>query len=1171
MKKHTITSIIYLLSFLLCSTNLMAQDVSIEGRVVYEKTGEPVPYCSIQLKDVAIGTVTNYRGYFSIKVPANLPNKVLLFSYVGLKPQIFSLGNFDSSQRLLIKMAESSTMLKEVVIKYKKDLSVKKVLKNALANIPKNYSQKPVVLEGYYREALKESGAFIQYGDAISQIYCLPYQGEPYKFKSLRKMVKSTGFKWDPVFNRSFGNWGVRLHDHFIPAINYPALPNDHEKIIASRSAMNLSQHRLDAHIENGPVGLAGKNIVRVLDLILEKPKDYDWEMSEIPDETGNQVYVLHAFPKKAPASDEWIEKRLSKDKRISRTDIIEAFIWIDKSSFAFKKIKLFVPPIYKKHICNLQKMAIKHYGYKLEIDYQKNGEQWYLEKVRKEDEFIRLDTIKDMTIPYQAYSELYVNNIVKDSVKWLKGDDVYNGTMPPEIYDLALEHDEKIWENYLSNYPQFSIPDSIRHDMEDMKKLEIQFKEKLFRDDDMPAPVAEKIAKVKSILGKSIKDDYAWLKDTKNPLYNNRVMKYIDAENAYAKNYFIPLRSKQRDLFREMSSLVVKNTKSLPVKKYGYEYYSTFQEDEEYPTIYRRKPGEEAQVLFDINKMSESKSYYQIGGYLISPNNKYVAFTENNDGSDRFVLKFKSLDNNEILADSISSLTGVAWASDASKIYYVSNDTKSLRSYQVREHILGEPVSNDRIIYTEQDVEFSVDISSSKNNEYLFINTSSTNTSETHVKAGTDNDQPFQLFKARAKGIKYHLSYADNKFYITTNAKAKNFKVMATPTNAFDQKNWVTFIEGQKDVMIYPPLILKNYIVVPELKEATSRIKVIDRNTEKTHFVKLKSEISTAWLGYNPDYDTEKIQIIYTDFVTPTITYEYNLKTKDKTILKQDKPGQTIYPRSFKMERVWATARDGKKIPISLFYLKWKNKKEGFRLWLTGYGAYGSGSYPSFSPSVFSLVKKRFVYAIAHVRGGNELGMSWYEDGKMMNKKNSFNDFVDCAEFLIENNYAKAEEIIAEGGSAGGLLMGAVANKRPDLFHTVILNVPFVDVLNTMLDPELPLTTQEYQEWGNPLIKKHFNYIASYSPYDNVKAQDYPNMLFFTGLNDTRVGYWEPAKMAAKLRAMKTDNNLLVLKTNTQSGHGGGSGRWQGLRDRAYIYALVFDLLGRKKTMAEN
>ncbi len=1171
MKKHTLTTTILLCLIFFIFSKAHAQDLNIEGRIVYDKTGEPVPYCSIQLKDVAIGTVTNYRGYFSIKVPDSLQKKIILFSYVGLETQAIDLNDVDPRQQLLIKMKETTHLLHEVVIKYKKDLSAKKVLKKALDNIPINYSQEPVIVKGYYREALKESGAFIQYGDAISEVYCLPYSGEPYKLKSIRKMMKSSKFKWDPVLNRSFGNWGARLHDHFVPAINFPALPNDHEKIVASRSSNNQTRYRLDAHIENGPVGLAGKNMVRILDLFLENPKDYAWEMTEIPDETGNQVYLLHAYPKKSPAADEWIAKRLKKSKRISRIDIMEAYVWVDKSTFAFKKIKVSVPPIYKKHICNLQKMAIKHYGYKLEIAYTKDGDKWYLDKVRKEDEFIRLDTVKNMTIPYQSYSELYVNNIVKDSVNGLKGDNVYNGITPPEIYDLALEHDAKIWQNYLAKYPQFNIPDSIRRDMEAVKTLEVQFKEKLFRDEDMPAPVAAKIAKVKSVLGRKITDDYAWLKDTKNPLYNDKVMEYIDAENAYAKNYFIPLRAKQRELFRDMSNYVVKNVTSLPIKKYGFEYYSTFSEEDEYPIIYRKAAGKEAKVLFDLNKMADAKPFYQMGGYLASPNNQLIAFAENTDGSDRYVLKFKSLVNDQILNDSINNIAGIAWSSDASKVYYVSNDNKALRSYQVREHIIGQPVALDRIVYTENDEQFSVNISSSGNNEYLFISTSSATSSETYFKSGEDNDEEFKLFKTREDGVIYNLTYAENKFFITTNEKAKNFKVMATPTNEIDRNKWETIVGSQDEVLISAPLILKNYIVLPELKDATPRIKVIDRNTNKSHIVKFNSDISTSSLGYNPDYDTEKIRINYTDFVTPMITYEYNLRNKDKKLLKQNKPDKVIYPKFYKMERVWVTARDGKKIPMSLFYPKWKSKKEGFRLWLTGYGAYGSGSYPSFSPGIFSLVRKRFVYAIAHIRGGNEMGMSWYDEGKMLNKKNSFNDFIDCAEYLIENNYAKPEEIIAEGGSAGGLLMGAVANERPDLFHSVVLNVPFVDVLNTMLDPHLPLTTQEYQEWGNPMNKKQFNYMASYSPYDNVKAQDYPNMLFFTGLNDTRVGYWEPAKMAAKLRAMKTDNNLLVLKTDTKAGHGGGSGRWQGMRDRAYIYALVFDLLGRKKIMAEN
>ncbi len=519
------------------------------------------------------------------------------------------------------------------------------------------------------------------------------------------------------------------------------------------------------------------------------------------------------------------------------------------------------------------------------------------------------------------------------------------------------------------------------------------------------------------------------------------------------------------------------------------------------------------------------------------------------------------------MLSDSLRNTAGMVWV-DNRTILYVEQEPRTNRTFKVKRHILGSVQSSDELVYEEKDPTFSVDISKSRSKQFIFLNTSSSNTSEVYYLRVDKPNDDFKLIAPRENGHLYSISDYKDKFFIFTNKDALNFKVLQSDTAAIHASNWRKYIAHNKNILINGFLKFDNYTVVKEKSDAQNKIKIINDATGNEHYIKFKQDIYNVGFGYNPETNTDTLQIRFQSLNTPLATFNYHMGTKKKRLVKIQKVPNMIMPKFIQSKRVWAEADDGEKIPITLVYNKWNvgKKIKRKRLYLTSYGSYGAGIDVYFDHTLFSLMNRGFVVAIVHVRGGDDRGRGWYEDGKLLNKKNTFSDFITCAEYLISEGYANKGEIVAEGASAGGLLMGAVANMRPDLFKLVILEKPFVDVVNTMLDDKLPLTTLEYDEWGNPQRKKYYKYIQSYSPYDNVKAQDYPNMLFITGLNDTRVGYLEPAKMVAIIRATKTNDILVLLYSDLSCGHGGASGRYSYYRDLAYKYAIIFDLFAKRE-----
>jgi len=1149
---------------LVCFPIFLIAQISITGKVIDQKTKEPLPYVYIKVQDVALGTVTEGDGIFSIKLPKQYEDKLLEFSYLGYETFSESVKNLQRKDIVTIEMKTEATVLDEIVVVPKKLPKAKVILRRVLNNVEKNYSDFSTLIHGYYRETIKENGAYIKFTDAACSYYSAPYAKQNYKWKD----YQSAYAHWSNSLSNIFDFTGSSLHrSHF----HHETLKEEQMKIIDSRSSLNGSVRNMDANIQGGPLGLFGRDRLKYQKSFLGKKrmKDFTYLVDEVQDENGKWLYLLHFKTTTTKAQLDAAESpnpNNTKQWRLAnKHKLLEGKIYIDQETYAVLKYECNVPNELKKYFCGFTTMATKHFDYKLEARYKKYGNKYFIEYLRHEDEFIYKDTTDDTTTPYAAISEFRNLKIQTNDIKPLSKVDNFTNSHYNQLHDYAVDFDSLFWVNYTSENPIASIDAEIRTDMEKEKTMEEQFRDKHLRDENMPAPIAEIKPLTIKLHGEKVTDNYAWLKDTKVPKSNKAVMDYIRAENDYTDNYFLPFRKAQRKIFSELAASVEKNYKSLPTKRNGYLYFLEYKGDQDHPSYYRSpidKPDVK-ELLLDVNEMAKEKEFYNAGGIQASPNNQLIAFYENTTGKDAWVMKFKDLKSNNILTDSLTDVGGMVWI-DENTLLYTQLEKKTYRSYRIRRHRLNTPQSNDELIYEERDPSFGVSLGKSKSKEFIFMNCGNSTSSEMWLLRSTNPYGKFQLIHPREKDHQYGFSHYKDKFYISSNKNSLNGKLLLCDTATVDFKHWKTLIPHRPEVMINDFTVFDNYLVISEKERAQDRIRIIDRRTKEEHFIKFKTDIYTINIGYNPDTNSDTLQFSFSSIKIPSTVFNYHMGTKEKRVVKKEKTMLMWTGKNIKVKRVWVPTDDGKKVPMTIVYNKWRDggKKSRYnRVYMSSYGAYGSGQSVGYSQVIHSLMNRGFTVVIPHVRGGNDLGMPWYHDGKLLNKKNTFNDFIACAKYLIDEGYAEKGSITAQGGSAGGLLMGAIANMRPDLFKTIVLDVPFVDVINTMMDDKLPLTVDEYQEWGNPNKKKYYEYIKSYSPYENVKAQAYPNMLFFTGLNDTRVGYWEPAKMVAKLRTLKTDNNLLLLKTALNSGHSGGSGRYAYYKDLSYKLAIIFDL----------
>ena len=679
-------------------------------------------------------------------------------------------------------------------------------------------------------------------------------------------------------------------------------------------------------------------------------------------------------------------------------------------------------------------------------------------------------------------------------------------------------------------------------------------------------APIAKIIPKKLRKHNQIRIDNYYWLNNRENP----EVLNYLNQENAYYQEQTAHTKEFQNNLYEEMKSRIKEDDTSVPYFYNGYYYFTRMEKGKNYPLYTRRKEFIDApeELLFDCNEMANGQAFFQLGSISVSPNNKLALFSFDIIGRRIYTLKIKNLETHLVSEDVIENTTGNAvWANDNETLFFSSQDLGTLRSDKIFKYKIGSNL-NPELVYFEKDETFSVEIAKSKSRKYLAIEAASTLSSEYQILEADNPDGNFRVFQKRKRGVEYAISHYNDYFYIKSNCDgADNFKLLKTPENKTNKKFWKEVIPHRNDVLLEDVEIFKDFLVLEERSNGLNKIRIRSWDSEIDYYLPFESETYTAFTGTNVDFDTTILRYSYQSLATPSSIIDFNMKTHEKEIKKeQEVVGGTFIKSNYIEERIWAVAIDGTKIPISLVYHKKIQKKGTNPLLLYAYGSYGYSMDASFSSTRLSLLDRGFIFAIAHVRGGEDLGRNWYEGGKLLTKKNTFTDFVACSQFLIDEKYTSNKHLYAEGGSAGGLLMGVIANTNPELYNGIIAQVPFVDVVTTMLDDSIPLTTGEYDEWGNPNKKEYFEYMLSYSPYDNVTAQNYPNMYISTGLHDSQVQYWEPAKWVAKLRATKTDTKKLYFDINMYAGHGGASGRYEDLKELAKEFIFLFELEGIKK-----
>ena len=678
----------------------------------------------------------------------------------------------------------------------------------------------------------------------------------------------------------------------------------------------------------------------------------------------------------------------------------------------------------------------------------------------------------------------------------------------------------------------------------------------------DASAPRPAEKPHVLSKHGQERIDEFYWLRERENP----EVISYLNQENEYLKAKMSDVSELEKQLFEQTVARIKQTDQSVPYNQRGYRYYTRYEEGKQYPIYCRVKLESDAneQVMLDVNELAEGHNYCAVGGMSVSQNNDLLAYSVDFVGRRKYNAQFKDLSSGEMLPDQIENMTGsLQWADDNETVFYLKKDPQTLRSYLVRRHKLGTPSSADVDVYEETDEEFNCYMYKSRSRDYIFLVSSQTLSDEVRMLKADNPTGEFEVFLPRSPNHEYSIDHLNGKFFIRSNEQAENFCLFSVNDQNIGRKNWVEEIPHRENVYLGDFDLFEDALVLSERKDALTQLRIIKSDGSSDEYLPFDESAYVVRSSPTPEADTEWLRYNYTSLTTPNSVYEVNLNTGEKRMLKQDEVLGDFDPTEYVTERLWATARDGTPIPVTVVYHK-DTPIDGTAPCLEyGYGSYGSSIDPRFSSTHLNLLDRGFVYAIAHIRGGQEMGRRWYEDGKLLRKKNTFTDFIDVGEFLIDKKYADPARLYARGGSAGGLLMGAVMNMAPNLYHGIIADVPFVDVVTTMLDDTIPLTTFEYDEWGNPNNKEYYEYMLSYSPYDNIESVEYPHLLVTTGLHDSQVQYWEPAKWVARLRKQRQGDNLLLLKTNMDAGHGGASGRFDRYKEVALRHAFLLKLAG--------
>lgn len=677
--------------------------------------------------------------------------------------------------------------------------------------------------------------------------------------------------------------------------------------------------------------------------------------------------------------------------------------------------------------------------------------------------------------------------------------------------------------------------------------------------------PIAKKIPYEITVHGHRRVDDYYWMREKTNP----EVIAYLEAENEYTAQMTEHLQDFQEALYNEMIGRIQETDDSVPTRRGNYYYYYRTEEGKQYQIHCRKKDSLEAEeeIILDINQLADGFTYFRVGILRVSPDHRLLAYAVDTSGAEDYVMRFKDLEIGEHLPDELpnTSFYSAEWGNDNQTFFYVTRD-EAKRAYKLHRHLLGRPVNEDECLFHETDELYRVSVYKTKDDAYLIRHSGSMESSECAFLDAGQPEGTFTLIQSREKKHEYHVNHRQGFFYIVTNSEAQNFKVMTTPVNTPQKKYWQELISHRPEVKVDDIELFAHHMVIYERENGLRTLRITNLDTNESKYVEFPEPVYTYFTQTNPEYDTHLLRYTYTSLTNPNSVYDLDMNNFKQELKKREPVLGSFDPENYRAERLYATARDGTQVPISLVYHNNTNISSDTPCLLYGYGSYGYSVDPTFNSTRLTFLDRGMIFAIAHIRGGQEMGRSWYDNGKFLHKKNTFTDFIDCAQHLIDHQYTRAEKLAILGGSAGGLLIGAVINMAPEKFHSALAAVPFVDVVTTMLDESIPLTVGEFEEWGNPKDKTFYDYMLSYSPYDNVSAQKYPHLLITSGLNDPRVQYWEPTKWIAKLRVTKIDNHRLLLKTNMGAGHGGASGRYDYLRERAFEYAFLLDTLGITK-----
>lgn len=1126
------------------------------GEVSDQKTGEPLPFTTIRIGQTNKGFISNEDGAFQIILDPIFLSDSLIFSFIGYHNFTIPISAF-TKKPLHIKLTESVKMLESVEIN---PIDPLEVLKTTISKITQNHHSETVYLNAYYRELIKVDTSFVKFADAACQVFYTGHSTTPDKLSG-----RYSQFSPD---RRSIGFPGILNRSH---------RENDQVRIIESRASNNLqvvnnSYVNFDFEqfdIMGGPLSLLGTDYAKIpiRFLSLEKLAYHTYELEEITTYNNRNVYVISFEPKKKNLSKSFQKGKIFIDVETSALTAFEFEVPESHQPIVDKKIGWikFIAQLPKKMRNELGgertfRRKMTDYNHRVKVDYREHEGKWYLSTIKRKSYYRNHGDILD-DMHFEAITEFIVNDIETENVVPFATNEQFDGF----LYYYPTTYNKQFWKSYNALVPTGAFGQALE-DLEKEKSLDQQFLEMVTKDTSLTPPVAQKKKHFTTIHDVTLEDDYFWLRNRETP----EVDEYLKKENAYTNNYMIPLKKSQRNLYHEMVNRVEKNSTSIPSRIDNYYYYSKYTDSLEYPIILRKRDSLAAQeeLVLDINSLSEGHEFYGFGSEGPDPKHQIFAYTENLTGGGKSTLRFHGLSSK--ITDSLQRVSSMEWLPDGKRFLYVEKD-KSNRAYRVYIHTLGTPQAQDQLLYEEQDPSFSIGLNTSKSKEYIFIVSSSSDENEVYLLHSNSPEKGIRLISPRSKGIQYYPEHAANSFYILSNKNSPNYQLLKTK-NLQELDSWETIIPHSPDVMLMGFEVFTNFLVINEIENAETRLRVIDLINMKSHTIKFDNEVHNAGLGYSPDTESQTVRIWHATPLLPSTTYDYHMVTRKKEIVKQRKVQGNYDPSKYVTERIFAPSHDGKEIPITLVYRKGANKRSNAKrngkkiyrerkLYLTGYGAYGISSEPFFSYDLPSLLDRNFIFAIAHVRGGNEMGQHWYEEGKLLSKKNTFRDFISVSEHLITEDYVEKGNIVASGGSAGGLLVGAVVNESPDLFKAAILHVPFLDVVNTMLDEDLPLTAGEYKEWGNPNDPAYFDYMRSYAPYENIKKQAYPNMLFTCSVNDENVPYWEAVKTVAKLRSVKTDTNEILLKINSIGGHGGGSRRFDGFQELALEYAFIIDL----------